>query len=706
MNKGLYFMGWPREMWNYHPSLPMKNLHMIEDIEEMHGNLLLWSCMGSGAIGLPYLEREIADEVAPRMRFYGYLNDREFCEECQKRGIRPFAVLWKAQLWEFPVKWNEDGTEIMALNILRETGGVEKTGWIGMRELSKDCYSHIFASINKFFPDGLYNFKGEKVTDFLEEFHAVSLEGKNILARWLMAPGHEHKCYSACANKSSYLKYLQKEIEMMIDAGAGGIHIDEYDSQKHVLNNAGCFCTECVHKFNTYLKNNKVELPEDVESYEKFDYRVYLLQKGYTDRDLLVGNGNHRWEIPLFREYIRMQMDSIEYVVRKLSEYARKYAKYKMKNIQISANLFNCYPHSWNCKKYLDVLSGEKTDIGLRQDGWYHFAAGWLNGKEGCFVEDPNQYVRDMAVDAQKGINDRMILFLMEPLAHGFHMAFPYGSWLQNQVKDALWPDLRMLKKLGVWLDEYESAFSRNPQTTIAVIYDWKSASENQWNAPPENWNGVLARGELPEELGAEGAFEGDGTFKCFFNFLQKLSDRKILYRVIYESPDEPLTAARLIPFGHVILPDAFAMREEDQQILRNYQENGGKVITLGQEPLLPGNIFRAEMHIHESNMDELIEMLADVKQEISICDDRTFGIAWNDIGGGRALHIVNYNYNSNTHKISNISCLKFEMESEWEISLTGCFPENESFVASLDKKDLIVKNIGIYSVIELKKKE
>ena len=41
-----------------------------------------------------------------------------------------------------------------------------------------------------------------------------------------------------------------------------------------------------------------------------------------------------------------------------------------------------------------------------------------------------------------------------------------------------------------------------------------------------------------------------------------------------------------------------------------------------------------------------------------------------------------------------------------WEISLTGCFPENESFVALLDKKELIVKNIGIYSVIELKKKE
>ena len=104
--------------------------------------------------------------------------------------------------------------------------------------------------------------------------------------------------------------------------------------------------------------------------------------------------------------------------------------------------------------------------------------------------------------------------------------------------------------------------------------------------------------------------------------------------------------------------------------------------------------------------MDALIEKLAGVKQEISTCDDGAFGIAWNDIRCGRALHIVNYNYDSDTHKISNISCLEFELESEWEISVTGSFPENESFVVSLDKKKLTVKNVGIYSVIELKKKE
>ena len=47
MKKGLYFMGWQRDMWNYHPSLPMKNMHMIEDILDMHGNMLI--CGGDGS---------------------------------------------------------------------------------------------------------------------------------------------------------------------------------------------------------------------------------------------------------------------------------------------------------------------------------------------------------------------------------------------------------------------------------------------------------------------------------------------------------------------------------------------------------------------------------------------------------------------------------------------------------------------------------
>ena len=41
---------------------------------------------------------------------------------------------------------------------------------------------------------------------------------------------------------------------MMIDAGTGGLHIDEYDTQKHI--NSGGLCDECMDKFNAYMKKD------------------------------------------------------------------------------------------------------------------------------------------------------------------------------------------------------------------------------------------------------------------------------------------------------------------------------------------------------------------------------------------------------------------------------------------------------------------
>ena len=316
MLKGIYFMGWQRDMWNYHPSLPMKNMQMVEDICDIHGNMLIWSSLGSGAIGLPYLDKEANDPTPPRMRLYGYMNDREFCEECRKRGVKVFSVLWKAQLWEFGAEFNEDETELLSLNILRGASGNHK--YVGMSELSTNQYPHLFDPIEKYFPDGLKDYKGRKVGDYLEEFKARSLEGRNILSAWLMAPDHDHKCYTPCCCKESYLAYMKRDVEMMIDAGAGGLHIDEYDTQKHVLHNAGCFCGECMDKFNQYLKQHEIPLPDDADP-DTFNYRAYLLEKGYKDENLLAFNGNDRWDIPLYRHFLNMQIGSIEWVVRELS---------------------------------------------------------------------------------------------------------------------------------------------------------------------------------------------------------------------------------------------------------------------------------------------------------------------------------------------------------------------------------------------------
>lgn len=703
MLKGIYFMGWQRDMWNYHPSLPMKNMQMVEDICDMKGNMLIWSCLGSGAIGLPYLDREANDEIPPRLRLYGYMNDREFCEECRKRGIKVFSVLWKAQLWEFGAEFNEDETELLSLNILRQASKNHK--YVGMSELSTNQYPHIFEPIEKYFPEGLKDYKGEKVGDFLQEFKAVSLEGRDILSAWLMAPDHDHKCYTPCCNKESYLSYMKRDVEMMIDAGAGGLHIDEYDTQKHVIQNAGCFCKECMDKFNDYLRKKEVKLPGDVDL-DHFNYRQYLLDKGYKDQDLLAFNLNERWKIPLYREFVNMHMDSIEWVVKELSCHAKEYAKRTRGEVfPVTANLFQCFPISWKCKKYLDILAGEKTNISLRQDGWYKFAFAWLNGKDCCFVEDPNQYVRDMLTDIKNGINDRCILFLLEPLAHGFHIAFPYGSWLQNQVKDAFWPDLRMLKKLGPWLDEHERLFPKNPAADIAVIYDLNSAYENLFTEPSisnSTTYNKLQKIDLTgvKELGRQGAFSGDGGFENFFDLIQELSQAHVLYNVIYESPDETMEMENIKKYKTIVVPDAFLMDDETKLTLEQYRKAGGELITYARKP----EGLQTTGHYEQKEGQELIQYLAEKEAKVKCDENYRYGIALHDMGNAYAIHIINYNFNEETHKIDEIPEIDLQIGFDVKELRSYSFPENPAIKTEIDKNRVKLKNAGIYTILEMEK--
>jgi hypothetical protein len=93
MIRGLHYTAWYRDMANYHPALPMKRMQMVEDIADMEGTVLIWSCMGSAGIGLPFLDKEINEPPPPRLRADGFLSDTEFAAECAERGITVYGVV-------------------------------------------------------------------------------------------------------------------------------------------------------------------------------------------------------------------------------------------------------------------------------------------------------------------------------------------------------------------------------------------------------------------------------------------------------------------------------------------------------------------------------------------------------------------------------------------------------------------------------------
>ena len=101
MERGVYFDGWFPRQHCYHPSLPPRRLKMIEDLEAYHATSLVWASLGGGSISLPYLEDEAWGEVDERFRFYGFMNDAEFIERCQERGIKVFGCVLELVCCEF-----------------------------------------------------------------------------------------------------------------------------------------------------------------------------------------------------------------------------------------------------------------------------------------------------------------------------------------------------------------------------------------------------------------------------------------------------------------------------------------------------------------------------------------------------------------------------------------------------------------------------
>ena len=150
MERGVYFDAWFNRQHCYHPSLPPRRLRMVEDLRDYRATVLVWSALGGGSISLPYLEEEAWGEIDARFRFYGFVNDAEFIQECRKHDIKVFGIVFEVQGWEFPVELNEAEDRILALN---EPRGAGTPGWIGLREFSQNRYPKLWAPVERYFPE-------------------------------------------------------------------------------------------------------------------------------------------------------------------------------------------------------------------------------------------------------------------------------------------------------------------------------------------------------------------------------------------------------------------------------------------------------------------------------------------------------------------------------------------------------------------------
>ncbi len=360
MERGVYFDAWFPRQHCYHPSLPARRLKMVEDLRDYRATVLVWSALGGGSISLPYLEKEAFGEIDPRFRFYGYLNDSEFIQECHKYGIKVFGIVFEVQGWEFPVELNEAEDELLALNELRGAG---KPGWIGLREFTQDRYPRLWAPFERYFPDGLTNSLGEPVTDLTEECCSRDIFGNALHARWVECPDRPHQCYLMDRNNPAWREYLKAVIRIQIDAGVDGIQLDEAELPLTSLQYGGCFCKDCMREFREYLQALPADrLPpelRDVDLYT-FHYGEWLRAQGYDFQ-------NNREETPLFWDYLRFQRGAITRYFGELAGYAREYASSQGRGVLVSGNFFNLFDQYYPLEPFVDLVITEMRNTRYRQ---------------------------------------------------------------------------------------------------------------------------------------------------------------------------------------------------------------------------------------------------------------------------------------------------------------------------------------------------
>ncbi|MCR5251630.1 MAG: hypothetical protein K6E50_13590 [Lachnospiraceae bacterium] len=718
MERGIYFDAWFRDQYCYHPSLPIRSMQMLEDLELYHGTVLVWAGMGGGSISLPYLEHEAFGPVDPRMQIYGFMNDSEFVAECNKRGIKLFGIVFEVQGWEYPAVFDDEG-HLVKMNLRAEED--ENAGWYGLREFSADSRPDAFpTSLKDYYPDGIRDEEGRLVTDLWEECCTRDRFGEPIHAQWVEVKDHRETCYQMCRNNPVWRGYLKKIIELQIDAGVPGIQLDECELPMTSINSGGCFCRSCMKQFNSRLKERKKEgrlgSEWDGIDLDSFHYGEYLKAHGCSYPE----------NAPFFRDYWEFQVWQVRRYFSELADHARAYALEKYgRKLLVSGNFYNMQPAYYPIENKVDIVITEMEHTLFRQPYYYRYCAGFARGKTVIIAENPyGGIVPELLGRLDRGRGyDLYRIYLLEASVYGCNMSVPYGSWMGNTIKDAFWAPKWLTAQIQDFLYEHDECFPRSASKGAAVLYSYGSYYWRDSNKG-SGANGMQDAYESLLDVTASEWLDPDLKPVPFWDVIRALSERNAQYDVVMlpdgELREDDFSAECIRDYPLIVVPDCHVLTEKQQNILLEYARGGGRLLVAGR--IADGTSLREELEkignavfvpaegAKEAYMPGFMKAFAEMYDGIApvLCDCADVGVARYDKDGTAYIHLLNYRYDEAADRVQTIAQLELTVRDASDREACVLAPEGiEPAGMEISKKgdDLQIRltDLGLYAVICLK---
>jgi len=696
IERGVYFDAWFPWQHNYHPSFPPRRLRMIEHLEEYRATMLVWAALGGGNISLPYLEEEAFGEVPARYRVYGFVNDAEFIEECGRRGIKVFGVIFE-HAWEYPVELNEDEDTVLALNELREAGGVHD--WLGMREFWQDRYPKLWPPRSKYFPEPVLNARGEEVTDILEECAQRDIHGEPCHALWIECPDREHWNFMMDRNNPVWREYLKAIVRLQIDAGVQGIHFDEAEVPLTSLQYGGCFCDTCVQGFRGYVQEMPQEdLPDDLHGQDlsDFHYGRYLIERGLDFRS--------NWSsTPMFYDYTDFQRRNIKRYFGELADYARDHARTLGREILVSGNFFNLFEHYYAIEPFVDVIVTEMRNTLWRYPEWYRYAAGFAGSKPLVVVENPyGGIVMEMVEGLKQGrMHDRFRQSLYEAAALGVNMSAPYGSWMGSVVEDAFYAPHDLVTEIQAFLADHEHLYGRDPTyAEVGVVYGLESNAVTRSTAelPADNRLNVMAEDDvLP--------FDRVSRMLC-----AAIQPYDVLFFPDGELRPDSLGPEDLTRYRTLVVPGCDVLTERQAELLEGYVDAGGRLVVAGQlgtnlGERMPKLLERPDVTVTDGFGFELDRL--PYGPQVRVAEGETdAAVALHRVEGGCALHMIRYDYDEDADRVPPLDRLVLDVRLPFEPGDVRGFSQDGELTVEVepapDGVRLTLAQVPVYGIVWL----